>query len=128
MTKEKGAEMFESGFDRFWRMWPVSTRKGGKSQCMKIWEKNYLESCCDSILKHVEWMKTTDQWRKSNGAFIPAPSVYLNQQRWDGAEVPEVAPKEAVDPFFKKYEEDKKKAVPMPEDVKRKLLELRRGV
>jgi hypothetical protein len=39
--------------------------------------------------------------------------------------VPVIAPKEAIDPFFKKYEEDKKKAVPMPEDVKRRLLELR---
>jgi hypothetical protein len=51
----------------------------------------------------------------------------LNQQRWDGAEVPEIAPKEAVDPFLKKFEEDKKKAVPMPEEIKQKLQQLRQS-
>jgi hypothetical protein len=38
------------------------------------------------ILKHLDWMKTTQQWLRDNGAYIPAPKVYLNQQRWDGAE------------------------------------------
>ena len=78
-----------TGFDRFWLSWPRSTRKGAKAACLKVWTKNYCETCADQIVKHVEWMKTTDDWRKSNGAFIPAPLVYLNQQRWDGAEVPE---------------------------------------
>jgi hypothetical protein len=81
--------MFESGFDRFWAAWPISTRKGGKSDCLKRWEKYYCDSCVDQIIKHIEWMKTTDQWRKDGGAYIPSPAVYLNQRRWDGAEIPE---------------------------------------
>jgi len=119
--------LFESGFDRFWNAWPKSPRKGGKSKCLAIWAKSYCEYCCDQIIKHVEWMKTTDQWRKDNGAFIPAPSVYLNQQRWDGAEVPEIAPKVPENTFLKALEEHSKQVVPMPEEIKAKLQALRMG-
>jgi hypothetical protein len=119
-------ELFESGFERFWKAWPASTRKGAKSECKKKWEKHYCETQTDQIIKHIEWLKTTEQWLKGNGAFIPAPLVYLNQQRWDGAEVPEMKPKPTIDPALAKIEADSKKASPMPEHIRAKLAELRR--
>ena len=119
-------ELFESGFERFWKAWPASTRKGAKSECKKKWEKHYCETQTDQIIKHIEWLKTTEQWLKGNGAFIPAPLVYLNQQRWDGAEVPEMKPKPTIDPALAKIEADRKKASPMPEHIRAKLAELRR--
>lgn len=115
----------EPGFERFWEAWPKSTRKGAKAECKKKWVKHYCETQTDQILKHVEWLKTTEQWIKANGAFIPAPLVYLNQQRWDGAEVPEIAPKTEKDPALMKIEADWKKAAPMPESVRLKLAQLR---
>ena len=121
-------ELFESGFERFWKAWPASTRKGAKSECRKKWEKHYCETQADQIIKHVEWLKTTEQWIKSNGAFIPAPLVYLNQQRWDGAEVPEIKPKEAIDPALAKIEADRKKAVPIPEHIRQKMAQMKGGV
>jgi hypothetical protein len=120
-------ELFETGFERFWKAWPSSTRKGAKAECKKKWEKHYCETQTDQIIKHVEWLKTTEQWLKSNGAFIPAPLVYLNQQRWDGAEIPEIAPKTEKDPALMKIEQDWKKAAPMPESVRLRLAELRKG-
>ena len=119
-------ELFETGFERFWKAWPASTRKGAKSECRKKWEKHYCETQADQIIKHVEWLKTTEQWIKANGAFIPAPLVYLNQQRWDGAEVPEIKPKETIDPALAKIEADRKKAVPIPEHIRARLAELRK--
>ena len=104
-------ELFETGFERF---------------CRKKGEKHYCETQADQIIKHVEWLKTTEQWIKSNGAFVPAPLVYLNQQRWDGAEVPEIKPKETIDPALAKIEADRKKAVPIPEHIRAKLAELRK--
>lgn len=118
-------KLFKTGFDRFWEAWPKSTRKGAKAECKKKWVKNYCETCADQIIKHVEWMKTTDQWRKNEGAFIPAPLVYLNQQRWDGAEIPEIKPTSAKDPALVKLDEDNKKAAPMPDFVRQRLAELR---
>lgn len=117
--------MFESGFDRFWQAWPKSPRKGGKSECLKKWQKFYCETCADQIIKHIEWMKTTDQWRKDNGAFIPAPLVYLNQQRWDGAEIPETTVKPIEDPALAKIKADMARAAPMPNYIKERLAQLR---
>jgi hypothetical protein len=119
-------ELFETGFERFWRAWPASTRKGAKSECKKKWEKHYCETQTDQIIKHIEWLKTTEQWLKGNGAFIPAPLVYLNQQRWDGAEVPEIKPKPIIDPALAKIQADHKKASPMPDHIRAKLAELRK--
>ena len=117
------------GFDKFWYSWPRSTRKGGKSTCLAKWKKGYYETCADQILKHVAWMKTTDDWRKQNGAFIPAPLVYLNQQRWDGAEVPETRQElspmaSVVDQRAVWAAEDAKASKPSPE-VAARLAQLR---
>jgi hypothetical protein len=70
-------------------------------------------------------MKTTEQWLKANGAFIPAPLVYLNQQRWDGAEVPETQIKPQIDPAIAKLEKDRQNAIPMPDHIREKLAALR---
>jgi hypothetical protein len=116
-------------FERFWAAWPKSIRKGGKSSCLVKWKKYYCETCADQIIKHIEWMKTTDAWRKDDGAFIPAPLVYLNQQRWDGAEIPEsfgIKIEVQIDPALAKIEADRKKAVPIPLEVLAKMAELRR--
>ena len=121
-------ELFKTGFERFWDAWPRSTRKGGKSECQKKWVKLYCETHADQIIKHVEWMKTTDQWRKSDGAFIPAPLVYLNQQRWDGAEIPEEQPaREYIDPALRKIEEDRKKAAKPSAEVQARINEILKG-
>jgi len=118
-------ELFETGFERFWKAWPASTRKGAKSECRKKWDKHYCETQTDQIIKHIEWLKTTEQWLKGNGAFIPAPLVYLNQQRWDGAEVPEIKPKPTIDPALAKIEADSKRAVPIPEHIRQKMASLK---
>jgi hypothetical protein len=118
MSKE-----FESGFDRFWKAWPKNPRKGGKSECQKKWAKFGCEAQVDQILKHIEWMKTTDQWRKNDGAFVPAPLVYINQQRWDGAEIPDV--KVEINTELIRLTVESKKAVPMPDHVRQKLAQIR---
>jgi hypothetical protein len=118
-------------FEDFWKEWPKSVRKGGKSTCKAKWDKLKLDLQADQIIKHVAWMKTTDAWNKSEGAFIPAPLVYINQQRWDGAEVPEMTVNVNVtfkDPALEKLDADRQKAVPMPSDVAEKLRELRKSM
>ena len=71
-------------------------------------------------------MATTAQWLRDNGSWIPAPKVYLNQQRWDGADVPDLTPKPLIDPALAKIEADSKKAAPMPEHIRARLAELRK--
>ncbi len=118
-------------FEDFWNAWPKSVRKGGKSTCLAKWNKLKLDTQADQIIKHVVWMKTTDAWKKANGDFIPAPLVYINQMRWDGAEVPEMTVTVNVnfkDPALAKMDADKQKAVPMPVDVAEKLRQLKKSI
>ena len=115
-------------FEDFWKAWPSNVRKGGKAQCKAKWDKLKLDLQADQIIKHVVWMKTTDQWKKGDGAFIPAPLVYINQMRWDGAEVPEMTVNVNVnfkDPALLKIEEDTKNIAPMPSFVREYISKLR---
>ena len=71
--------------------------------------------------------KTTNDWRKDNGAFIPAPLVYLNQQRWDGAEIPETSTLvQERDPYLVKLEQEKKLAVPMTDYIRERIKAIQR--
>lgn len=115
----------DKGFEQFWEAYPKCIRKGEKSACKKKWAENYYFYQLKTILNHLEWMKTTGQWLRDNGAFIPAPKVYLNQMRWDGAEVPEMVAKPDRDPTLLKLEQDRLRAVPMPADIKANLAKLR---
>jgi len=116
----------DEGFEEFWSAFPKCFRKGEKSACKKKWVESYYFTQKEIIVKHLNWMATTGQWLRDGGAFIPAPKVYLNQQRWDGAEIPDVKPRPLVDPALAKIESDSKRAVPMPEHIRARLAELRK--
>lgn len=74
------------GFDRFWSVWPKTFRKEAKSECRKAWVKAKAEADTERVVAHVERLKASPNWLKDNGQFVPAPLVYINQRRWDGAE------------------------------------------
>lgn len=73
------------GFAEFWRAWPQSDRKAAKGKCLDAWRKSKAESVAAQVLDHVGRLKSSDSWLKNNGEFVPAPLVYLNQRRWEGA-------------------------------------------
>lgn len=78
-------------FLRFWAAWPSSPRKQSRGPCWERWRKADLDQVAEQILAHAEAMKLSMDWRKDGGAFIPAPLVYLNQRRWEGADLSEPA-------------------------------------
>ena len=123
--------MKEQGFDQWWSTWPGNARggyqrKGGKSICLVRWIKGLYWTQSDQIIKHTEWMKTTEDWKKSNGAFIPMPITYLNQMRWDGAEIEVIMPVVTayVDPALKRMLDDRAIAVAPNAEVRAKMAEL----
>ena len=75
-------------FARFWSAWPKSSRKASRGKCEQIWARGGCDVIAEQILAHVELMKLSLDWRKESGAYVPAPLVYLNQRRWEGAEAP----------------------------------------
>lgn len=79
-----------SGFESFWASYP---RKDAKPYAEKCWNKlapgKHLQETinADVVRKSQTW-----KWRQNHGEFIPMPSTYLNQRRWEDEGVPEPAP------------------------------------
>lgn len=75
------------GFARFWLAWPKNDRKASKGECAKRWAARGYEDQTDRILAHIARMKSSRDWTKNDGEFIPAPMTYLNQRRWEADDV-----------------------------------------
>lgn len=73
-----------NGFTEFWTAFPEK-RKGSKGKCLEYWNKHHLEKQKETIFAHM--VKMDVDWAKDSGQYAPAPMTYLNQKRWDGAEV-----------------------------------------
>lgn len=79
----RGEASPDVGFDRFWAAWPAHPRKAAKRQCLAKWQAKGLEVQADAIVAKVEALKTSAAWTKDGGEYIPAPLVWLNQDRWE---------------------------------------------
>lgn len=69
------------GFDEFWTQYP---RKEAKPKAVEAW--NHLKpdpTIRAAILGTLSRQKTSDQWSREGGRYIPLPSTYLNQRRWE---------------------------------------------
>lgn len=68
-------------FSIFWNLYP---RKVGKGAAEKVWSKlKGDEAMFQKILEAVENQKTGESWKKERGIYIPHPSTWLNQKRWE---------------------------------------------
>jgi len=66
-------------FDAFWAAYP---KKVGKGTAEAAWANATLPDL-DTILKAVHKAKQSADWIKERGAYIPHPSTWLNQRRWE---------------------------------------------
>ena len=68
------------GFEQFWELYP---RKEGKKAARKAWDKikpgQELQMQIGNALRK---QKTSDQWTREGGQFIPHPATWLNGERW----------------------------------------------
>lgn len=68
-------------FDRFWSVYP---RKEAKAKAKVAFEKlKPDEELLLKMIDSVEKQKKTDQWTRDGGQYIPHPSTWLNQRRWE---------------------------------------------
>lgn len=81
MKKKADKEALADRFNRFWAAYP---RHVGKQVAVKAFEKIHPdEETMTAMLTAIEWQKNTRQWRENGGQFIPHPSTWLNQRRWE---------------------------------------------
>jgi len=82
-SKRAGARDSETpdGFDAFWSAYP---HKVGKQAAHKAWDKlSPSKALTATILQAVERQKSFSQWTRDGGRYIPNPSTWLNQGRWE---------------------------------------------
>ncbi len=73
--------MHNETFDQFWKSYP---KKVSKKRAQKIWDKlEMTDELFSQIMDSLEAQKSSPQWQKDNGQFIPYPTTWLNGQRWE---------------------------------------------
>lgn len=77
--KDQGSEA-GNAFALFWSAYPKKTAKPAAERAFKASKAH--EHLAD-ILKDLERRKSSDDWLKENGKFVPNPATYLNQRRWE---------------------------------------------
>ncbi len=83
-TRDGSRDEAPAGFVAFWDAWPNTDRKQAKGKCLEAWKKAHAERDAAVVLAHVDALKASQSWRDLQ--YVPAPLVYLNQRRWEGAE------------------------------------------
>ena len=71
----------EEAFSAFWTAYP---NKKAKPAALKAFTKlKPGAALLDEMLKAIATQKQWAQWQKDNGQYIPMPSTWLNQRRWE---------------------------------------------
>lgn len=74
-------KMQEQKFSKFWEIYP---RKKDKARAFKTWLKlKPNDELFNTIMTAVKEQTQSDQWQKDNGQYIPYPSTWLNNERWN---------------------------------------------
>lgn len=94
---EKNRDRLMSDFTDFWSCYP---KKIGKKYAVECWKKASLPPI-EKILNSIEQQKKSIPWKQNNGRYIPNPSTWINQGRWD-----DELPVEKVSTFFDNFEEE----------------------
>lgn len=74
--------------ERFSKFWSAYPNKVGKGSAEKIFQKLKVDDqLLSTMLSAIEVQRQSLRWTKDNGQYIPNPSTWLNQRRWeDGVE------------------------------------------
>ncbi len=66
------------GFSAFWELFP---RKVGKSAARRAWGRT--SPPMSKVMATLTWQVVSEEWMKDQGAFVPHPTTWINQGRWD---------------------------------------------
>ena len=77
----------QEAFERFWTAYP---RKVGKGRAEKLFVRLKPDHrLLDTMLTAIEQAKGSEQWQRDQGRYIPNPSTWLGQRRWEDEPFPD---------------------------------------
>lgn len=77
-SERRGVPMDD--FERFWQAYP---RKVGKGAARKAFARALTLTTLETMLTALAWQRSQPAWVKDGGDYIPHPSTWLHQERWD---------------------------------------------
>ena len=87
-------DVWETQFNEFYSKYP---RKVKKQDVKKWFQKNKPRSeLFSSMMSSLEQFRGCKDWLKDNGQYIPYPSTWLNQRRWEDEGIQERKPMSAL--------------------------------
>jgi len=100
----KKSSTYPQDFEKFWNAYPV---KKAKKAAFRSWKRVKKElPPLDELIQIIEKQKRSEAWTRENGRFIPHPTTWLNQGRWeDEIEIPQNDVKKNIF-LFPEVEED----------------------
>ena len=79
--KKKEVDTYSVSFEKFWQAYP---RKISKKTALKAWERiEMTDDLLKKMLGTLEKQKQSEQWSKDAGRYIPHPTTWLHQERWE---------------------------------------------
>lgn len=87
ISRKRDDGVIHPGFDDFWSVYP---RKVAKQTAVKAWGKtgaNDSQALTDTIIADVK-RRVDSEWKGKDVQYIPHPSTYLNQRRWEDETAP----------------------------------------
>lgn len=79
-NKEKESPLVKR-FEVFWSAYP---KRVGKGAAFKAFEKLHpSQALLDKMIQAIDLQKESYQWKREDGQYIPYPSTWLNQSRWE---------------------------------------------
>jgi hypothetical protein len=84
VKNDKNVRIKEKNTDGFLKFYSAYPKKVAKVEAEKSFNKiNPDDELLDKIILAVSKQSQTDQWKKDGGKYIPMPSTWLNQRRWE---------------------------------------------
>lgn len=75
------AKTAHGDFETFWKTYP---KKKSKGAALKAWNRiKPTPLLARTILKSIEIAKTSEDWTKNGGQFVPHPATWLNAMGWE---------------------------------------------
>lgn len=83
-TKNKNITPLTPQGELFGRFWAAYPKKVGKANCERWFARHKVdEETLQAMLESLAYLKTTEQWQKDGGQYIPNPQTWLNGRRWE---------------------------------------------
>lgn len=78
-----GTRNTANGRDVFVEFWKAYPRKVGKEAAWRVWQRlNPSAELLAVMLAALAWQRQQPQWVRDGGQYVPHPSTWLNQGRW----------------------------------------------